>query len=75
MFLIVYYSSLLVPSADDLCKQFWPRSGATKCRAWSGSKLFGTLMVYLKEFFEELDFETKISRRLKAWKNTQLAKS
>ena len=33
---------LLVSSADNLCKQFGPRSG---------SKLFDTLIVFLKEFF------------------------
>ena len=43
----------LVPSADNLCKQFETRSGPTKCRAWSGSKLFDTLMVFLKEFFKK----------------------
>ena len=32
---------LLVWSADNLCKQF------AKCQAWSGSKLFDTLMVFL----------------------------
>ena len=42
---------LLVLSAHSLCKQFWPRSGPTKCPAWSGSKLFDSLMVFLKEFF------------------------
>ena len=31
---------LLVPSADNLFKQFGPRSGPIKCRARSGSKLF-----------------------------------
>ena len=49
--------SLLVASVDNLCKQFWLRSGPTKCLAWSGSKLFDTLMVFLKEFFEKVDFE------------------
>ena len=50
---------LLVPSADSLCKQFGPKSGPTKtkCRAWSGSKLFDLLMVFLKEFCEKVDFE------------------
>ena len=48
---------LLVSSADNLCKQFRPRSGPTKCRAWSGSKLFETLMEHLKEFFKKVDFE------------------
>ena len=36
---------ILVSSADNLCKQFGP------------SKLFNTLMVFLKEIFENLDFE------------------
>ena len=35
----------LLSSADKLCKQFGPRSGLTKCWAWSGSKLFDTLIV------------------------------
>ena len=47
---------LQVSSADSLCKQFGPRSGPTKCRAWSGSKLFDTLMVFLI-FFKKDDFE------------------
>ena len=48
---------LLVSSADNFCKQFGPRSGPTKCRAWSGSNLFDTQMVFKKEFFEKVDFE------------------
>ena len=39
---------LLVSSADNLCKQIGPRSGQTKCRAWSGSNLFDARMVFLK---------------------------
>ena len=35
---------LLVSSADNLCKQFGPRSSPTKHGAWSGSKLFDALM-------------------------------
>ena len=46
---------LLVLSSDDLCKQFGSRSGLmirqTNRRAGSGSKLFDTLMVFLKDFF------------------------
>ena len=53
----VKWTSLLVSSADDLCKQIGPRSGPTKCRAWSWSKLFDTLMVFLKEFFEKVQIE------------------
>ena len=48
---------LLVPSVVHLCKQFGSRSGTTKCRARSGSKLFDTLMVFPKELFEKVDFE------------------
>ena len=48
---------LLVSSADNLCKQFGPRSGGTKCWAWSGSNLLDTEMVFLKEFFEKFEFE------------------
>ena len=51
----------LVSSADNLCKQFGPRSGPTEHWARSGSKLFDTLMVFLKEFFEKIDFGKKIS--------------
>ena len=39
--------SLQVLSADNLCKQFGPRSGPLKM----GSKLFDILMVFLKELF------------------------
>ena len=46
-------------SAAKLCKQFGPRSGQTIGQAWSGSKLFDTLMVFSKEYFEKDDFEKK----------------
>ena len=55
----------LVSSADNICKQFGPRSGPTEHWAWSGSKPFDTQIVFLKEFLEKLDFEKKISRRQK----------
>ena len=49
---------LLVLSFDDLCKQFGSRSGPMIRQtnrhfrqAGSGSKLFDTLMVFLKDFF------------------------
>ena len=51
---------LLVSSADNFCKQFGPRSRPAKCRAWSGSKLFYTLMVK-KNFLKQLILK-KISR-------------
>ena len=60
---------LLVPSAGNLCKQFGPRSGPTDCWAWSGSKLFDSLMVFLKcFFFEKVDFEKKIQQTTKTQK-------
>ena len=55
--------------ADNFCKKFGPRSGATQCRAWSGSKLFDILMVFLKEFFETVDFEKKQQTTKKGMKN------
>ena len=68
---------LLVSSADILCKQFGPRPGPTECRTWSGYRLFHTLMVFLKEFFEKVDFnknqqttkkhEKLISRQINSW--------
>ena len=48
VFLTLY---LPVSSADYLYKQFGPRSGHTKCLAWSGSKLFDT-MIFLNYFFK-----------------------
>ena len=54
--------------ADNFCKQFGPRSGPTKRRAWSRSKLFDTLMVFLKEFFDNKnDFEIN-QQATKTWK-------
>ena len=65
---------LLVASAANICKEFGPRSGLTKCRAWSRSKLFDTLIVFLKEFFEKVNFEKPISRRQKSMKNYPVCK-
>ena len=48
---------ILVLSPDKLCKQFRSRSGPTKHQILSASKLFATLMVILKEFFEKVYFE------------------
>ena len=59
---------LLISSAANLCKKF-------ECRAWSGSKLYYTLMVFLKEFFEKDDFEKKSAEDKKAYEITQNAKS
>ena len=51
-------------SAGNLCIQFGPRSGPTFCRSWFGYKMFDTLIVFLKEFFEKVPFK-KVSRRPK----------
>ena len=66
---------LLVSSADNLCKQFGPRSGPIKRRASSGSNLFDTHMVFLKEFFEKVDFETNQQTAKKARNISQGATS
>ena len=44
---------LLAPLVSS-SERFGPRSGPTKCRACSGSKLFDTLIVFLKEFLKKL---------------------
>ena len=44
-------------SADNLCKQFGPRSGWTKRQAWSGSKLFDILMVLVKDFLKKINLK------------------
>ena len=64
-------------SADHLSKQFGPRSDPSFCRAWSGSKLFNTLMVFLKGFFEEVDFEKNLqtTKKKNTCKITQYAKN
>ena len=59
-------STRLVPSADSLV----PDQALTKCQSWSGSKLFHTLIVFLKEFFEKkLTF--KKNQQMTKWKITQ----
>ena len=65
-------ASCLLSSADSLHKQFGPRSGPTKCCAWSWSKLFDTLMVILNEYFKKVDFE-KNHQTTKKFKITQHA--
>ena len=69
------YVFLLVLSADNLCKHFGPRSRPIKCQSLSGSKLFDTLIVFLKFFFEKIDFEKSQQTTAKVQKITQHAKS
>ena len=47
----------LVSSADKLCEQIGPRWCPKEYRAWSGSNLFDTQMVFLKIFFEKVDLK------------------
>ena len=62
---IAYYCHPLIALANSLDSY----QARKKCRACSGSKPFDTLMVFLKEFFEKIDFE-KIDDK-KACKITQ----
>ena len=41
-----------------------------KCWAWSGSKLFDTLMVFLKDFYKKVNFKKKSPHNKKACKIT-----
>ena len=53
-------------SADYLYKQFRPnRSGPTKCKVRSGSKLFNTMNVFLKEILKNVNFEKKSANEKK----------
>ena len=57
---VVYHNITLcglVSSADNICKKFGPRSGPTERRAWSGSKMFDTLMEFLEEFFKKVELK------------------
>ena len=51
----------------ELCKQFGPRSSLTKSRAWSGSKMFDTLMIFIN------DLKSFLKKDVKKWKITQHA--
>ena len=62
----------LLLSDDNICKLFGPRSGLTKCQAWSGFKLF-ELMVFLKYIFENIYLKKKLVEYKKACKITQHA--
>ena len=53
MYWILEIHSLAASESDNLCKQFVPRSGPTKCRAYSGFKLFESLVVFMKNLFEK----------------------
>ena len=66
---------LLLSSAGNICTQFGPRSGPTERRVWSGSKLFDTVVVVIKDFFEKTYFEKKSADDNESMKSTQHANS
>ena len=45
----------------------WTQIRPNKTSAWSGSKLFDTLMVFLKDFFEKVNFRKIFYRRQKKY--------
>ena len=69
MFVLILY--LLVLPGDNICQQFGPRSGPMKCQARSGSKLFDSLILFLKEFLGKIYFEKHSADDKKACKITQ----
>ena len=56
-----------------ICKQVVPRSGPTECQARSGSKLFETRIVFLKEFFEKVKFEKRSAEDPEVKKNMKIS--
>ena len=68
MVLLILILCLPVSSADNLCKKYGPKSGPTKCRALSGSKLFDDdgipEICFLKKLIKE-----KINRQQKRMQN------
>ena len=69
-FLTVVILSLLVTTADNLCKQFWPIPGPT---TRYGSNLFDTLKVFPKDVFEKVGFEKNQQTTKKTCKKSQHA--
>ena len=51
---VTYTVTFILTSAYNLYKLCASRSGPTERRAWSGSKLFDTLVVLLKYFLEKV---------------------
>ena len=68
LYLCMLVATFVVCWYDNVCKQFRPRSGPTEYRSWSGSKSFDTLIEFLNEFSEKVDFK-KISADNKSIKN------
>ena len=73
---------IFLSSADNLCKQFGPRSAKTECLSWSGfywswfgSKVFDTLALMFMKKIEKVNFENKNKQQMEtnAWKITKYA--
>ena len=60
---------LPVSSADNLGKQLGPKSGPTNRRTRLGSKLFDILIVLVKVFFPNVNFEKNKQQTTKSVKN------
>ena len=54
-------------SADNIRKQFGPRSNQITCWVWSESKLFDTLMVFLKDLSKKSWFTDRSKAVLLLW--------
>ena len=75
----VYF--IFLSSADNVCKQFGPRSAPTECLSWSvfywswsGSKVFDTLALMFMKKIEKVNFEKKSADGNKCMKNHQVCK-
>ena len=64
------FSDNILSSADNLSKQFGSRSGPPWCQAWSGPKLFDSLLIHKWKKWKR-DFQ-KISRQNSTCLNVQL---
>ena len=60
--------------ADNFCKQFGTRPGPTERQAWSGSKLFDTLIVFLKESLVKNNLE-KQKKTIEDYKGIEKTKT
>ena len=65
----------LLLSADNLCKQFVPRSVPTERWSWSGYRPFDTLIVFLNDALKKVNFENKSADDNKSIKIIQRAKN
>ena len=55
-----------------ISKLFGHRSGLTECQSLSESKQFDTLIVFLNEIFEKVNFEKKSADKIKPSQNGEI---